>query len=120
MEEVNHVVPQLIRHGRLIKPGIGASLADERIARRLGVEGIIILDVEKNGPAELAGLRPTTQYRGEIILGDIITGIGGYPVNSYDDVRNALEKYSVGDEVEIRFIRDGQQAKTLVQLIAIN
>lgn len=120
VEEVNHVVPQLIRHGRLIKPGIGASLADERIARRLGVEGIIILDVEKNGPAELAGLRPTTQYRGEIILGDIITGIGGYPVNSYDDVRNALEKYSVGDEVEIRFIRDGQQAKTLVQLIAIN
>jgi S1-C subfamily serine protease len=120
VEEVNHVVPQLISHGRLIKPGIGASLADERIARRLGVEGIIILDVEKNGPADLAGLRPTTQYRGDIILGDIITGISGYPVKSYDDVRNILEKHSVGDEVEITFVRDGQQAKTLVQLIAIN
>lgn len=120
VEEVNHVVPQLISHGRLIKPGIGASLADERIARRLGVEGIIILDVEKNGPADRAGLRPTTQYRGDIILGDIITGISGYPVKSYDDVRNVLEKHSVGDEVEITFVRDGEQAKTLVQLIAIN
>ena len=120
VEEVNHVVPQLISHGKLIKPGIGASLADERIARRIGVDGILILDVEKNGPAELAGLRPTRQYRGDILLGDIITGIGGYPVKSYDDVRNALEKHEVGDEVEITFIREGQQAKTVIQLIAIN
>lgn len=120
VEEVNRVVPQLISHGRLIKPGIGASLADERIAKRLGVDGIIILDVQKNGPADNAGLRPTRQYGSDIILGDIITGIGGRPVKSYDDVRNALEKYRVGDDVEISFIREGQSAITTVQLIAIN
>ena len=120
VDEVNRVVPQLIRHGRLIKPGIGASLADERIARRLGVKGIIILDVEKNGPAEKAGLRPTRQYGGEILLGDIITGIGGDQVRSYDDVRDALEKHQVGDEVTISFMRDGQQIETIIRLIAIN
>ncbi len=120
VEEINRVVPQLISYGRLIKPGIGASLADERIARRLGVEGILILDVEKNGPADRAGLRPTTQNRGDIILGDIIIEVDGQPVRSYDDVRNALEKYSVGDQVEITFIREGQNAKALVELIAIN
>ncbi len=120
VEEINRVVPQLIRYGRLIKPGIGASLADERIARRLGVEGIIILEVQKGGPADIAGLRPTRQYQGEIILGDIITGIGGYPVTSYDDIRNVLEKHNVGDEVEIVFLREAQQFKTMVQLIAVN
>jgi len=120
VEEVNRVVPQLIKYGRLIKPGIGASLADERIARRLGVEGIIIIEVQKDGPADLAGLRPTRQYRGDIILGDVIIGIGGQKVTSYDDIRNALEKHEVGDEVEIVFIREGQEFRTMVQLIAVN
>ncbi|MEE4165206.1 MAG: trypsin-like peptidase domain-containing protein [Desulfocapsaceae bacterium] len=120
VEEINRVVPQLISHGKLIKPGIGASLADERIAGRLGVEGILILDVEKNGPADLAGLRPTRQYRGDIVLGDIIVEVSGDPVKSYDDVRTALEKHSVGESVEITFIREGQLAKTVVELIAIN
>ena len=79
VEEVNRVIPQLIRHGRLIKPGIGATLADERITKRLGVEGVLIIDVEEGGPAQLAGLKSTRQFRGEILLGDIIIGLGDYP-----------------------------------------
>ncbi len=42
VDEVNSVVPQLIQHGRLVRPGIGVSLVDERIAERLGVEGLLI------------------------------------------------------------------------------
>ena len=120
VEEVNRVVPQLIKHGKLIKPGIGATLADKRIARKLGVDGVLIIDVEDGGPAQIAGLKPTRQYRGEILLGDIITGLGGYKVSTYDDIRDALEKYKVGDEIEISFIRDGQASATHIQLMAIN
>ena len=120
VREVNRVIPQLIRHGRLIKPGIGATLADERIARRLGVEGIIILDVEKDGPAAEAGLRPTRQFGQDILLGDVIISIDDHQVSSYDDVRNALEQSKVGDLVSITFVREGQRQETEVRLIAIN
>lgn len=119
-EEVNRVVPQLIRHGRLIKPGIGATLADERLAKRLGIEGILILNVESGGPAEIAGLRPTTQYRGEIILGDIVVAIAGQNVSTYDDIRSELEKYRVGEEIPITVRRDGTLREIRVRLSAMN
>jgi len=120
VEEINRVIPQLIKHGRLIKPGIGVTLVDERIAARLGIKGILIADVDKGGPAEQAGLRPTQQYRGEIILGDIITGISGTPVNSFDDISDAFDKYRVGDEIELSFIRNGQTLSARVQLKPVN
>ncbi|SHO45844.1 S1C family serine protease [Desulfopila aestuarii] len=120
VDEVNRVVPQLIRHGRMIKPGLGASLADERVAKRLGIDGILILNVEESGPAAIAGLRPTTQYRGEIILGDIITGIAGKKVRSYNDLRDVLDTFKVGDEVAVTVNREGQLVDVLVRLAPIN
>jgi S1-C subfamily serine protease len=108
VDEVNRVVPQLIRSGKLIKPGIGASLADERLVKRLGIEGILVLGVEPGGAAHKAGIRPTRQYGNEIVLGDIIHGISGVRVYNYDDIRTELERYSVGDEVLVNIIRDGQ------------
>ncbi len=106
VDEVNRVVPQLISNGRLIKPGIGASLADARLVKRLGIEGVLVLGVEPGGPAHQAGIRPTKQYGNEIILGDIITGIENVTVGSYDDIRTELERFSVGDQVTVHIIRD--------------
>ena len=108
VDEVNRVVPQLIRSGKLIKPGIGASLADERLVKRLGIDGILVLGVEPGGAAHKAGIRPTRQYGNEIVLGDIIHGISGVRVFNYDDIRTELERYSVGDVVLVNIIRDGQ------------
>jgi len=84
------------------------------------IEGILILDVEKDGPAERSGLRPTRQYSGEIILGDIISEVSGNRVLSYDDIRTALEKHKVGETIELTIIRDGQIMQVGVQLTAIN
>ena len=120
VREINSVVPELIKHGRVIKPGIGASLADDRIARRLGIEGVLIVDVEEGGPAHLAGLQPTRQYRGDIILGDIIISLGNHRVKSYNDIRNAMEEFKVGDEIEITYIREGQKISSRIRLMAIN
>jgi S1-C subfamily serine protease len=120
VDEVNRVIPQLIRYGKMIKPGIGATLADERLARKLGVEGVLILSVEEGGPAYEAGLRPTTQYRGEVILGDIITGVSGVSVRNYDELREQLEKHKVGMEVTIHVFRNGQTYDVPVRLGSIN
>ncbi len=117
---MNRTVPQIIRHGHVIKPGIGATLADERLARRLGINGILILSVERNSPAEKAGLKPTTQYRGEIILGDIITAVNDTKVSSYDELRTELEQFGVGVEVILTILRSDSRYDVRVRLAAIN
>jgi S1-C subfamily serine protease len=120
VDTVNKTVPKVIKYGHVIKPGIGATLADKRLAGRLGIEGVLILAVEADGPAARAGLRPTMQYMGEIILGDIITGVAGQPVSSYDELRTELEKYEVGNEITLTILRGEQLLDVTVRLTAIN
>lgn len=117
---VNKTIPQIIQYGHVIKPGIGATLADERLAGRLGIGGILILSVERNSPAEKAGLKPTTQYRGEVILGDIITAVNDIKVSSYDELRTELERFGVGAEVTLTILREGDSYNVSIQLAAIN
>jgi S1-C subfamily serine protease len=117
---VNSIVPQIIKNGRIIRPGIGATLADDRLATRLGIEGVLVLNVERGGPAEEAGLHPTRQYRGEIILGDIITAVAGVKVRSIEDLLTQLEKYSVGAEVSFTILRNGETQDVTLRLAAIN
>jgi len=47
VSEVNRVVPELIKFGRIIRPGLGATLADENLNANLGVDGVLILGLEK-------------------------------------------------------------------------
>ncbi len=120
VREINRVIPYLIRNGRLIRPGIGASLADARLVRDLGLEGVLILGVEVGGPAHKAGLRPTKQYGNEIVLGDVIIEISGNRVRSYDDVRTELEQFQVGEQAVVTILRDGQQMKISLHLTALD
>jgi S1-C subfamily serine protease len=121
VEEVNRVVPELIKYGKLIKPGIGVTLVDERYAARYGInEGILIGRVEAGGPADQAGLQAARQLRGEIVTGDIIVGIDGELVNTVNDIRNILENLQVGDEIELSYLRQGQQLTTRMRLEPVN
>ncbi|MGB3221733.1 MAG: PDZ domain-containing protein, partial [Desulforhopalus sp.] len=117
---VNGIVPQIIRHGKIIRPGIGATIADERVVKRLGLEGVLILNVEQGGPAEKAGLQPTTQYRGEIILGVIILAVAGAQISSYEELLTELERFEVGAEVSFTILRNGKTQEVLLQLAAVN
>jgi len=112
VDVVNRVVPELIRYGRLIRPGLGIGIANERIADRIGIDGVLIITVEPGSNAEKAGLQGTRQYGNDIILGDIIQAVNGVPVNHYDDLRNALDTYRVGDQVEITVLR-GEEKLTV-------
>ncbi|MEJ2688517.1 MAG: trypsin-like peptidase domain-containing protein [Deltaproteobacteria bacterium] len=106
VDVINKVVPEIIKYGRVISPGIGIAVANQRIVKRLGIKGVLILSVEPHSNAEKAGLRGTRRVGDQIIFGDIIQAINGTKVNDYDDLRNELDRYKVGDKVKLTVLRD--------------
>ena len=116
VDVVNRVVPEVIRHGRMIRPGIGVTLASERIARRLDIDGLLVINVQPGSTADKAGIRETQQVRGKIILGDIILAVNGVPVESYDDLRNELDRHHIGDEVTLIILRGEEHIEVKVRL----
>ncbi|MBM9602923.1 S1C family serine protease [Desulfopila inferna] len=120
VEEVNKVIPQLIKDGRLIKPGLGVSLTDNRIAGQLGIEGLIIVGVNEGSGAQRAGLRPTRQYGGDIIIGDIIKEIDGKPVRTVNDIQDILETHTIGENVPVTIERNKNEMVVQVELSSLN
>ena len=113
---VNKVVPEIIRNGRVTQPGIGVTLASERVASRLDIEGLLVINVQPGSSAEKAGIRETRQVNGKIILGDIILAVNSVPVESYDDLRNELDSYHIGEEVTLILLRDQEHMEVKVRL----
>jgi hypothetical protein len=42
-------VPELIRIGKIIRPGLGVELAEEQIVKKIGVNGVLIVDAMRGG-----------------------------------------------------------------------
>jgi S1-C subfamily serine protease len=116
VEAANRVVPQIIRHGKVIRPGIGITLANRNITERLEIKGALVINVQPGSTAEEAGLRGTTQTLGGVILGDIIVAVEGNKVEDYDGLRDELDRYKVGDTVKLIIIRDEQPLEFPVKL----
>lgn len=118
-DTVNEVVPQLIAHGRVIRPRLGITPAQEGVVRRLGLTGVLVLEVQDGTGAAKAGLRGTRREAdGSIALGDVVVGVAGKKVASYDDLVSALEKQKIGDTVAVRILRDGGEVTVDVTLSA--
>jgi S1-C subfamily serine protease len=117
---VNRIVPELIRSGKIIRPGLGIQIADDQIAQRLGVTGILVVDVARGSAAAKAGIQPTRRdAEGRLRLGDIITALDGKKVESPTDLYLLLEKYKIGDAVNISILRNGKTVETKVALEAV-
>jgi S1-C subfamily serine protease len=124
VDEVNRVVPQIINHGKVVRPVLGVQVATDRQAAQLGVKGALVLVVLPDSPAARAAdpIRPTTRDpdTGRIILGDIIQAIDGKDINAVKDLTLTLEQYKVGDVVKVRVLRDGETTELTVTLDAAN
>lgn len=119
VHEVNRVVPQVIRHGRVIRPGLGISLAPKKLAAEFDLPGVLVLNVQPGSTADKAGLKGTRQVRGGIVLGDSILAVNGKPVSGYNELRDALEQYQVGETVSLTLLRDGEHHEVTVTLEAM-
>jgi 2-alkenal reductase len=73
---------------------------------RPGVEGVVVVRMAPNSPAERAGLRGVDPRSGT--LGDVIVAVNGNPVRRLADLTDALEQAGVGKAVELTVMRDGR------------
>jgi S1-C subfamily serine protease len=119
-DEVARVVPQIIKHGKVVRPGMGIQVAPDQLTRQLNLKGVLVMGVRAGGPAAHAGLRPTQRIEtGHIRLGDLIVAVNREPVNSADDLLDILEKHRVGSAVEVVLLREGKELKVTITLEAL-
>ncbi len=120
VDAVSRVVPQLIATGRVTRPGLGVSVAAENVAQRLRIEGVLVFNVVEGGPAEKAGLRPTTrEEQGNVELGDVIQAVNGKKVSSSDELFARLEQFDVGDTITLSVLRgahSGSESQLEIQV----
>ena len=102
--------------GTISRPYVGISMVDlseeyylwqNRITIPENVEeGIVVVSVENNSPADRAGLKK----------GDIITSLAGEKTGSIAEFRYELYKHEVGAKVEITYYRGDKLEKTTITL----
>jgi S1-C subfamily serine protease len=123
VDTVGRIVPELIAHGRVVRPILGVSLFDDQVnayvAQRLGVEGALVAKVFPGSGAAEAGLQGTSRDRaGRSVIGDVILEIDGKSVRSRSDLQGRLGGYKPGDTVTLTFWRDGKTRRAAVRLAA--
>jgi S1-C subfamily serine protease len=106
VDTLQRVVPEILRHGRVVRPSLEAQFFADTLPRRMGITGVIIARVNRDGAAAKAGLRPTRPSSGDDPLwGDLIVAVDGKPVETVEELLTALEKHSVGDQAQLTIIR---------------
>ena len=110
---MNRVVPQIIRHGRYIRPTLGIRTDEElnrRLCELLKVRGVVVLRPAPGKPLA-GGLRETTVGRdGAIALGDVIVAVEGKPIESVAQLLARLDDFKPGDTVGVTVMRQGRAA----------
>ena len=121
VDTVNRIVPELIKYGKLIRPGLGVSLVPDAMAKRWGIKGLIIGKVTRGGPADRAGLKGAREtMTGRVELGDIILAVSGKPVDTVDDLMDVMEDHKVGEKVTVEILRGKKREQVTVTLQAVN
>jgi S1-C subfamily serine protease len=119
VDEINRYVPEIIKHGKVTRPGMGIQIASEQLARQAGFDsGVVVRSVVKDGPAAKAGIR--SAWRDEDgIHADVIVALNGEPIQKANDLHSLLEKYHPGDTVKLTMERDGERREVEVTLTAM-
>ena len=96
-QTIQRVAAELESHGRIPRGYLGLGLRTTRLDSEAGT-GVIVMNVEANGPGAAAGLRQ----------GDVIVKWNGEPARDVRTLTRALGPDSVGKAVKLSILRGGQ------------
>ncbi len=117
VDTVNRIVPQLIRYGKIIRPGLGVKVAEGQRTRVWGLPGVLVLEVVPGKAAARAGIRPIRRdATGQWIVGDVIVAMDGKQIDSVNDLYFILERYQIGETVTLTVLREGKRHEVKVIL----
>lgn len=119
VDTVNQIVPQLIKYGKITRPGLGISILADAIAARNRIDGVVIMQVAPDGAADKAGLTGAKASAEGVEIGDVIVGIDTTEVRRADDLYKALDAHKVGDIVDVGVQNRGKRRTVKVTLQAV-
>ena len=108
------VMAQIVKFGEVRRGRLGIEMVDvnAEVAKRLGVaslDGVAVAAVQPGSPAEKAGLRER----------DVITHLNGRPLHSAAELRARLALTAIGEELELRTVRNGETRNIRVRIAAV-
>ena len=121
---IRRIVPELIKHGRIIR-------ADHGIVSLMPTkQGLKIAKVNRDGPADRAGLRGfriirQQKQRGPIVYqrefvdsdyADYILAVNGQPTRTPNEFLDVVEQFRPGDEIIITILRQGREEQVTLAL----
>jgi S1-C subfamily serine protease len=117
---ISRVVSQIIEFGKVKQVGLGVQIdPSQRLERRFGIKGVVILDVIAGTPAARLGLRGIQTSPRGLSLGDVIVGINDEEVDDYDNLYNSLDNFEPGAKVKVWVMRDKERVGLDFELIEI-
>ena len=104
------VVDSIIKNGKVVRPYIGVWAVDRQTAARNNVsyegEGLLIVQLDANGPAAKAGL----------VEGDTIAQIDGKNISTLLELKEQIDAKSPGDTVLVSYTHNGKMKSTQLKL----
>ena len=115
INQAKKIAEQLEENGTVTRPALGIQMTNlssmssyELLKLKLPSDlkgGVLVRSIQKGMPAD-----------GILKENDIIIGIDNEPVYATSFLQTALYQHSIGDEIEVKLLRDGKETKEKVKL----
>ncbi|HXT49596.1 MAG TPA: trypsin-like peptidase domain-containing protein [Thermoanaerobaculia bacterium] len=117
VDTVKRLVPQIIRFGKPLQPGVGIVPLSDQWSQQIGIQGVAVQEVQPGSPADRAGIVGLQERRRRLRLGDVVVFVDGKRVKSVDDLLYGFEAAGVGNDVTLTVMRDGKERTVRVPVI---
>jgi serine protease Do len=112
INKIKRIVAELKQNGKVnrnFKTGLRIQTIDESIAKYYNLNstrGVIITYIQKNSPAEAAGLK----------VGDIILEVDNFRINNENTMISVINEFRAGDKIKFKIYREDKYLTKTIEL----